>query len=118
MSGTAESKSTGYDMDTAAMEQLLITGREPELLKAYLGEAEYEELCDLARQASRQASEAAHVSSFCQVCLGHRLASRASSSTNIIWFDPVSIIKGEIAKLPLRGPVLWVSQWIFFLFSI
>lgn len=103
MANDRQSQQTAFQMRTGAVERLLQSGEEPELLRAYFGDAEYQELRELARQASRRARRGGPRVLILPGILGSTIGIEGRLLDNTIWFDPVSIIAGELIKLRLRG---------------
>src|SRR5438128_2532056 len=97
---------SGYELPSDEVERLLRSGEQPELLRAYFGDARYQELRDLARQtAVRAAVRGGPRVLIVPGILGSTLGFRHLLLNHVIWFNPVSLIAGEVTKLALNGAV-------------
>ena len=92
-----------YSYDAEQIENLLATGGDAERLKAYFGEERYQELRELAMEAQvheRKLRGGPRVLILPGI-MGSTIGSRGSLFDDVIWFDPLDIINGNLIDLAL-----------------
>ncbi len=100
----APEQRTAYEMSSQEVETLLQSGQKEEVLRAYFGDARYEELRNLAQQAAtRAALRGGPRVLILPGIMGSTIGKRGTLLNDVIWFDPVSIARGDLTKLALGG---------------
>lgn len=94
-----------YSYNADQVERLLVTGEDAERLKAYFGDARYRELRELALQAQvheRKARGGPRVLILPGI-MGSTIGRKRPIFDDVIWFDPLDIINGNLTALALNG---------------
>src|SRR5262249_15312298 len=94
-----------YLYDSDQIEKLLATGEDAERLKVYFGDARYQELRELALQAQvheRKARGGPRVLILPGI-MGSTIGRARPILDDVIWFDPLDIINGNLIDLALNG---------------
>ena len=94
-----------YSYDTDQIEKLLATGGDAERLKAYFGDARYQELRELALQAQVQERKARGGPRVLILpgIMGSTIGITRPIFDDVIWFDPLDIINGNLVDLALNS---------------
>lgn len=86
---------------------LLRSGAHATLLGAYFGEAEYRELCHLAKLAAARGATRGEVVYILPGIMGSKLATAQGSAASVLWLHPAAIATGGMLDLALpRSPPL------------
>ncbi|MGB0909943.1 MAG: CHAT domain-containing protein [Nitrospirales bacterium] len=94
---------TGYKIQDEEIERILITGSHEGLLEEYLGQSDYEELRELARQSSRRSVRGGTRVLLLPGIMGSKIGKkRKFLFDDVIWIDPIDIARGNLVDLALR----------------
>ena len=86
------------------VERALRTGEDAGLLEDYFGPADYAELRELSQRAAAKRGAAGPRVLILPGIMGSQLGTRrANGGENVIWFAPLKIAAGAIAKVALNG---------------
>jgi len=88
-----------YSYHQDEIEEALATGKDVNRLKAYFGEGQYEELRQLAQHTQRRSVRGGPRVLILPGIMGSTLGRR----DDVLWFDPIDIMRGELPKLALNG---------------
>ena len=94
-----------YSYGAEEIERLLVTGEDAERLKTYFGEERYQELRELALEGQvneRRVRGGPRVLILPGI-MGSTLGTPGSIFDDVIWFDPLDIIRGNLIDLALDG---------------
>ncbi|NGZ08948.1 MAG: hypothetical protein CV088_06105 [Nitrospira sp. LK70] len=83
-----------YSYREDQIEDALTTGKDADLLKSYFGEAQYQELRELATQAQRRAVRGGQRVLILPGIMGSTIGKGRSIRDDVLWFDPVDIARG------------------------
>ena len=92
---------TGFRLDDDEVERCLLSGESSSLLEEYFGEANYQELVSLARQASTRSTRGGARVLLLPGIMGSKLGKKAWLFHDIVWIDPFDIALGNLKKLAL-----------------
>ncbi len=94
---------SAFDLRDESVEQALISGEDRDLLEAYFGEAQYEELTTLARDSQRTRAMKARVLLLPGI-MGSKLGKkRKFFFDDCIWLDFIDVITGNLKKLAIKS---------------
>jgi pimeloyl-ACP methyl ester carboxylesterase len=82
---------------------LLRSGLHSHLLSAFFGEAEYQELTQLAKLAATRSDPRGAPVLILPGIMGSRLAMKRGRTLDLYWLHPAAIAQGHLAKLALPG---------------
>jgi CHAT domain-containing protein/pimeloyl-ACP methyl ester carboxylesterase len=94
-----------YSYSAEEIEKLLATGEDAERLKAYFGDERYQELRELALEAQvneRRVRGGPRVLILPGI-MGSTIGTRRAIFDDVIWFDPLDIIRGNLIDLAMNG---------------
>lgn len=91
----------GYALPDDAVERALSTGDHRGELEEYFGEENYQELRDLARQASARSVRGGPRVLVLPGIMGSKLGRKRLLLDDVIWIDPIGILAGELNELTL-----------------
>lgn len=89
---------SAYRMSAEQVEHDLISGQNANLLQEYFGEANYQELRGLAREARRAPVAGQRV-----YILPGIMGSQIGAANDVIWIDPFDIRRGRLVELALKS---------------
>ena len=92
-----------YRLRDDHIESSLLTGKDAELLEPYFGEAGYEEIRDLARQAAARSVRGGPRVLILPGIMGSTLGTPGRFLDDTIWIDPIDIARGKLAELALQA---------------
>ncbi|MDF0674797.1 MAG: CHAT domain-containing protein [Nitrospira sp.] len=92
-----------YSYREDQIEDALATGKDADLLKSYFGEAQYQELRELATQAQRRTVRGGPRVLILPGIMGSTIGKGRSILDDVLWFDPVDIARGRLSQLALDG---------------
>jgi pimeloyl-ACP methyl ester carboxylesterase len=91
------------DLHDDQVTALLRSGLHATLLAAYFGEAEYRELCYLARLAATRRNRRGKLVFVLPGVMGSRLGTALRGAHSLIWLHPSALAHGALAQLALPG---------------
>lgn len=97
----AQREFAGYALADDAVERALSTGEYRGALEEYFGEENYQELRDLARQASARSVRGGPRVFILPGIMGSKLGRKRLLLDDVIWIDPIGILAGELNELAL-----------------
>ncbi|MGH8186638.1 MAG: lipase family alpha/beta hydrolase, partial [Steroidobacteraceae bacterium] len=83
---------------------LLRSGAHAALMSAYFGEAEYRELCHLAKLAATRRNPRGRRVFVLPGIMGSRIGSTRGRSYSLLWLHPAAIANGSLLRLAMPGP--------------
>lgn len=92
------------DLHDDQVTALLRSGMHSTLLAAYFGEAEYRELCYLAKLAATRRNRRGKLVFVLPGIMGSRLGTALRGAHSLIWLHPRAVATGALAQLALPGP--------------
>ena len=92
---------SGFNMQDVVLEQALCTGKYASLLKDYFGEGEYQQLVQLAKDAETRAVRGGPRVLLLPGIMGSKLGVEGRVFDDVLWVDPLDIVKGRIVRLAL-----------------
>ncbi|MGH7828381.1 MAG: CHAT domain-containing protein [Candidatus Binatia bacterium] len=100
-----------YSYSEKEIEKLLVMGEDSERLRAYFGDENYEELRELAHEAQAQERRARGGPRVLILpgIMGSTIGKRRPIFDDVIWFDPIDIIRGNLMVLALNGKSSYTS---------
>lgn len=87
----------------AEVERALLSGEHARTLETYFGEAEYQELRQLAGRATRRTRDAGPRVLIVPGILGSMLAQVNGAKSDTLWVDLIDIVLGRLGRLALPG---------------
>ena len=82
---------------------LLRSGAHAALLSAYFGEAQYRELCQLAKLAATRRNPRGQLAFVLPGIMGSRLAAVRGRTFHLLWLHPTAIANGGLMQLTMPG---------------
>jgi pimeloyl-ACP methyl ester carboxylesterase len=92
----------GYQLRDDEVERSLLTGESAHLLEPYFGEAGYQQVRELARQAAARSARGGPRVLILPGIMGSKLGTPGRFLDDIIWIDPFDIARGKLAELALQ----------------
>lgn len=92
-----------YSYREDQIEDALATGKDADLLKSYFGEAQYQELRELATEARRRTVRGGQRVLILPGIMGSTIGTSRPIRDDVLWFDPVDIARGRLTQLALDG---------------
>jgi pimeloyl-ACP methyl ester carboxylesterase len=92
-----------YSYREEEIENALAQGKDTERLKAYFGERRYEELRKLAQEARRRSVRGGPRVLILPGTMGSTIGKPGAIINDVLWFDPIDIIAGNLPRLALNG---------------
>jgi pimeloyl-ACP methyl ester carboxylesterase len=83
---------------------LLRSGAHAALMSAYFGEAEYRELCHLAKLAATRRNPRGKRVFVLPGIMGSRIGATRGRSYSLVWLHPTAIANGSLMQLAIPGP--------------
>lgn len=96
-----EREFAGYALRDEAVEHALSTGEHHGTLEEYFGEENYQELRELARQASARSVRGGPRVLILPGIMGSKLGRKRLLLDDVIWIDPIGMLAGELNELTL-----------------
>ncbi|MEJ2169345.1 MAG: hypothetical protein P8X90_27870 [Desulfobacterales bacterium] len=93
---------SGFSLQDYELEKALLAGDHADLLEQYLGEAEYDELRKLTRDAQVSSVRGGPRVYILPGIMGSKLGKRGLIFDDVLWFDPAEIAFGKLEKLALK----------------
>ena len=95
---------SAYSYREDQIEEALATGKDADLLKSYFGDAQYQELHELAMESTRRSVRGGQRVLILPGIMGSTIGKERPILDDVVWFDPVDIILGNLTQLALHGP--------------
>src|SRR5437773_5033469 len=96
-------KRSGFTMQDEALEQALLSNDHAALIESYFGEKEYQELQDLARQASSRSLRGGPRVLILPGIMGSKLGKPGLLFDDVLWLDPIDVAAGRLVDLALNS---------------
>jgi len=91
---------SAYRWSDDEIERALVSGKDADVLEAYLGKEAYADLRSLSQRSSRAAVRGDRPR---VLILPGIMGSRIGTEDDLIWFDPLDIVRGNLELLALDG---------------
>ena len=101
MQGRKDVAAYSYRQDQ--IEEDLATGKNADQLKAYFGDAQYQELQQLAKEAGRRSVRGGPRVLILPGIMGSTIGKERPILDDVLWFDPADIMRGHLTQLALDG---------------
>ena len=98
-----EPKESGYDLRDEEVQRALMSHEYAGRLESYLGEENYQELSELAREAAVRSVRGGPRVLILPGIMGSKLGKEGLIFDDVVWFDPVDVALGNLAKLALNS---------------
>jgi CHAT domain-containing protein/pimeloyl-ACP methyl ester carboxylesterase len=92
---------SGFRLNNEELERAITSGDYRGMLVDYFGQAEYETLVELARQASSHSTRGGPRVLIVPGIMGSKLGRQRALFDDVIWIDPVDILSGKLSRLAL-----------------
>ena len=116
---TASHAGLGFHLENEDIELALRTGDEAGALEDYFGREDYEELRQLAQQASAKRSAAGPRVLILPGITGSKLGIRKGKKReDVVWFDPLELARGGIDQIAIDSGVKIESVGVILLFYL
>ena len=99
---TPATSGSPFALSGDALERSLLSGEHGTLLERYFGEAEYQELRELAAQAHRREVRGGPRVFILPGIMGSRLGTEGILFDDVLWIDPLEIAVGKLTDLSLE----------------
>src|SRR5215471_5216464 len=114
--GTPTAEPNGFRMTPQLVERALVTGDSRGLLEDYFGPDSYNQLRDMARDASTRSVRGGPRVLILPGIMGSTLARKgALNLENVLWIDPAEIALGKLTELKLSGPSAYHASGVILL---
>ena len=100
-----------HQLSADDVERRLLSRESPGVLEDYFGEAEYQELRRLAQRATQRTVRGGPR----VLVLPGIMGSKLGSKNDLLWIDPIDVIRGKLTKLALNGSSKYGPQGVILL---